>query len=264
MKIYADYDEEPEDLFLPLPENLYRELYDLEMADFRDDFPFYRSVLGINADLLELGCGSGRLTRLLAAAGHTVTGIDLSTPMLQEAIARSGGNSRHLRMDMRQIAFNKKFNGIIIPYNTLNLLADNSDVARCLRGCRAHLKTGGHLLLQLYIAGENLRADSSTTTFQFQLFDRPQGGKVIKETLRTCHAVTNTIMMTERYKIRPMNPAQANANYSHAMLLNANDRATWLRLILDAGFSIEFLATQYETSGKSSPSLLLVKCKRQR
>jgi SAM-dependent methyltransferase len=248
MQIYSDYDEEPEELYLPLPANLYREFYDLEMAGYSQDFSFYETALEPLSDILELGCGSGRLTRFTSASGHRPLGIDLSLPMLLEARSQSGSTSIHVCMDMCRLALRKRFDAIIIPYNTLNLLAKNSDVQTCLNGCRDHLKPDGGLLLQLYVPSEEMHSNPDTTTFHFQMFDRPRGGKIIKEILRRFHTGTRQIEMTERYKIRPMQPGAVNTNYAHTMLLNANDQTAWLNLLHASGFSVVSLSQPNPTT----------------
>lgn len=247
MEIYTQYDDEPEELFTPLSSEHYRELYDLEMSGFRDDLPFYLSNLSTPSDILELGCGSGRLSRLLTAAGHQLTGIDLSLPMLREATKHAGEGSRFCCMDMRRLAFTKRFAAIIIPYNTLNLLADNSDVMYCLEDSRRQLSYSGQLLLQVFTPTRQ-QFHETGSQFQFTLFDRPQGGKIVKETLRTMDAAAGTITMTERYKIRPMNGSEPNSNYSHTMLLNGNSRENWLDCLRAAGFTVESVASSYDAS----------------
>jgi SAM-dependent methyltransferase len=190
-------------------------------------------------------------------AGHRVTGVDLSLPMLEAAKQRPPDN-RLVCMDMRNLAFCTTFATIIIPYNTLNLLADNNDVCRCLEGCRKHLKPGGRLLMQLYIPGMNWDQEQSTS-FQFQIFDRPGGGRIVKETLRTFHPATTTIVMEERYKIRPMNNIDPNLNYNHTMTLNGNSRETWLDIITSLGFTVQFTSSSYTPEIPATPSLLLIK-----
>jgi len=258
MKIYTDYDQEPEEQFLPLPDDLYRELYDLEMSSFQDDLPFYLAGLAANSEILEPGCGSGRLSRLLAAAGHRVTGIDISIPMLREARRQASGRCRYLCMDMRRPAFRTRFDAVVIPYNTLNLLADAADAACCLDGCRACLRDGGKLLLQLYIPSGELQHEGTGASFQFRIFDRPGGGKIIKETLRSYDHATTTIAMTERYKIRPMNGHEPNSNFCHTMTINGGSRAFWLGLLGSSGFIVETLASSYDAATPVGSSLLLV------
>ena len=56
-----DSHQEPEEVFLPLSSERYCQFYDLEMAGFEDDLPFYRQRITASDAVLELGCGSGRL-----------------------------------------------------------------------------------------------------------------------------------------------------------------------------------------------------------
>jgi SAM-dependent methyltransferase len=66
----------------------YAAFYDWENAQTmaRRDVPFWRRVaLAAEGPVLELGCGTGRVTLPIARAGVPVIGIDLSSPMLQRA-----------------------------------------------------------------------------------------------------------------------------------------------------------------------------------
>ncbi len=61
-------------------------LYDIEHVGYDDDLDLYLNLAVATGDpILELGCGTGRLLIPLAEAGHRVTGIDLSRPMLDRA-----------------------------------------------------------------------------------------------------------------------------------------------------------------------------------
>jgi SAM-dependent methyltransferase len=72
-----------EDPYAELPD-----LYDLEHAGFSDDVELYLRLAEVVGDpILELGCGTGRVLAPLAAAGHRITGIDRSRPMLDRARA---------------------------------------------------------------------------------------------------------------------------------------------------------------------------------
>jgi ubiquinone/menaquinone biosynthesis C-methylase UbiE len=262
MRIYADYGDEPKEHFQPLPEELYRDLYNLEMSSFSDDLEFYKPRLKTNSDILELGCGSGRLTRLLADEGHRVTGIDHSLPMLAEAHSRFGQKATFIAMDMRQLAFHRQFDAIIIPYNTLNLLSDRDDVVRCLNGCHRLLQNGGRIFLHLYVPTEEILSLSAHTTFQFQMLDRPEGGKIIKEVLRKYDAHKHHVHMTERYKIRPMISGQVNSNYSHSMTINAIDQKSWFDLIHSCGFTVTSFTSSCGPDKQPDPSLLLIQAEK--
>ena len=52
-----------------------------------------------SARILDIGCGTGSLSVLLAGGGHTVTGIDLSPAMI--ALAKSKAAAQNLRADFQ-------------------------------------------------------------------------------------------------------------------------------------------------------------------
>src|SRR5512139_4057184 len=61
-------------------------LYDQENADFEPDGPFFLSLAQqTGGAVLELGCGTGRITIPFARQGITITGLDVLAPMLDFA-----------------------------------------------------------------------------------------------------------------------------------------------------------------------------------
>ena len=78
----------------------YAPFYDWENARTlgRRDVPFWRRIaLAADGPVLELGCGTGRISRPLARAGVNLVGIDRSAPMLDRARRRLAENVRRLR-----------------------------------------------------------------------------------------------------------------------------------------------------------------------
>src|SRR5438270_2418846 len=68
-------------------------LYDWEYRRRRDDVRFYRTLADERGGpVLDLGCGTGRLTLPLLRDGHRLVGIDHAAPML----ARAAGRVRRL------------------------------------------------------------------------------------------------------------------------------------------------------------------------
>jgi SAM-dependent methyltransferase len=66
-------------------------LYDLDLAEDPGDVEFYRALARrTGGPIIELGVGSGRIARPLAADGHHVVGIDIDPAMLARARMRAG------------------------------------------------------------------------------------------------------------------------------------------------------------------------------
>ena len=89
----------------------FAEVYDL----FMDNIPYeewgtyVKGLLkeyGVDEGLvLELGCGTGTMTEILASAGYDMIGIDQSEEMLEEALEKkqeSGHEILYLCQDMRE------------------------------------------------------------------------------------------------------------------------------------------------------------------
>jgi SAM-dependent methyltransferase len=235
--IYKDYGDEPDPVFLPLPEELACRLYDLEMEAFAEDIPFYQEFLPVSGTVLEIGCGSGRVARRLASDQRPVIGIDLSPSMAGRAAGHGHPHCSFIAMDMLCLGFCPGFSALLIPYNTLNLLAEAQAIARCLRGIHQLLDDGGVLLLQLFIPTTAM-VGSLGTTFQFQLFDLPEGGRVVKEIRTTLQAPDHTLLLEERYRLRPKAGAGENRDYHTLRTLAALDLPQWLALFSTAGFTL--------------------------
>jgi ubiquinone/menaquinone biosynthesis C-methylase UbiE len=83
-------------------------LYDSFIADYYDNSPmvtlrtqdilFYRNAARKYGDpVLELGCGTGRVTLAIAEAGYRIVGLDISKKMLERAMAKRHALRRETR-----------------------------------------------------------------------------------------------------------------------------------------------------------------------
>ncbi|HIJ90638.1 MAG: class I SAM-dependent methyltransferase [Desulfobulbaceae bacterium] len=218
----------------------YTALYDLELGDFREDLPFYRKHLPKHpCTILELGCGTGRVSQALAADGHHLTGIDLSFPMLAAASLAARTSTPHYAcMDMTSLAFRTTFAAIIAPYNTLNLLTDPKDLRACLSQVRHLLAEDGVLLLQLYIPDQELRELDGKKRFQFQLFNCPDGSTLIKEILKNTMPQSCLVEITERYRLR-FRKDQANEDWEYTYQILGYGFEQWREIFADQGFYLE-------------------------
>lgn len=245
VKIYRDYADEPDDIFLPLPEELACDFYRLEMEDFREDIVFYKKVLPERGRILEMGCGTGRVACRIAEKNRPVTGMDISMPMLRLAALKKSAHCRFVCMDMTAPGFRRSFDTILIPYNTLNLLRQEDRILSCLDGCNAALHPGGTLIVQVFVPPDDFLRQGRST-FQFQMFDRPGGGRIIKEILKKPRPQSQTLEIEERFRVRPMQKGLANEDYNSIYEIAAFPLDRWLLMFGRTGFSPENIWGSYE------------------
>jgi 2-polyprenyl-3-methyl-5-hydroxy-6-metoxy-1,4-benzoquinol methylase len=131
------------------------ELYDLEHASFQADIELLLNFSEVVGDpILELGCGSGRLLIPLAEAGFTVTGLDISRPMLDRAAAaveRAGVQEQVTLFegDMREAANapGGPFGLVILSLNSLMHLTTPEAQRAALVSAREALDPRGQLII---------------------------------------------------------------------------------------------------------------------
>ena len=130
----------------------YAPFYDWENAQTlgRRDVPFWRRVAArADGPVLELGCGTGRVSRPLGRAGVDLVGIDRSAPMLARAIAKSPNHPitqslRYVRGDIRALPFaDASFAMVLAPYGILQSLTRPSDLAATLASVARVIAPGG-------------------------------------------------------------------------------------------------------------------------
>ena len=158
----------------------YAPFYDWENARTlgRRDVPFWRRLaLGACGSVLELGCGTGRISLPLARAGVPLVGIDRSAPMLARAHRRAGalrlrspenpashGETRRsrakavghtraaaaggrltlVRGDIRALPFaSRRFSMVLAPYGLLQSLLGDRDLVATLDSVAHVLAPGG-------------------------------------------------------------------------------------------------------------------------
>ena len=127
----------------------YAPFYDWENARTlgRRDVPFWIN-LAREADgrVLELGCGTGRITEPLVKAGVDVVGVDRSAAML----ARARHPASSVRADIRALPFRPhSFAMVLAPYGILQSLTRRGDLQSTLVSAARVLRAGGTLGIDL-------------------------------------------------------------------------------------------------------------------
>jgi len=133
----------------------YAPFYDWENAQTlgRRDVPFWRRIAAAaRGPVLELGCGTGRVSLPLARAGVNLVGIDRSAPMLERARRQILRSSRPqvrkcldlVRGDIRALPFDDgAFPMVLAPYGILQSLIRPRDLTATLASVARVVAPGG-------------------------------------------------------------------------------------------------------------------------
>ena len=130
------------------------------------DIAFYtRLAREANGPVVELGAGTGRVAIPIVLAGVGVLGLDLSPRML--AIARRKAAEQRIERelslvvaDMRQFALTRPAALITIPARAFMHNLTTDDQLATLAACRAALRPGGRLALNIFNPDLELIAQS--------------------------------------------------------------------------------------------------------
>ena len=142
----------------------FAQVYDL----FMDNVPYeewsgYLAGLlqeyGIEDGLvLDLGCGTGKLTRLLRAAGYDMIGIDNSSEMLETAreaewdAPEDAGRERqilYLLQDMREFELYGTVRAVVSVCDCINYITEASELLTVFRLVNNYLDPGGIFIFDL-------------------------------------------------------------------------------------------------------------------
>ncbi len=180
-------------------------IYDLEVRGYDDDLDFWRLLVTDRGAtrILDLACGTGRITFALAAhltdfsTNCHIVGLDNSPGLLIAAREKQQKMSKEVRNavafvdgDMTNFCLGQPFDLILIGFNSLMYLHDQDDQISCLQMVRKHLAPGGCLAFDALIPALDYLLDAQRTpVVRLELdFAAPEHG--IKQFLR---------FSTERY-----------------------------------------------------------------
>ncbi len=155
-----------------------------------DDLQFYKRWLPKNEDarILELCCGTGRLTLPIARDGYDITGVDYTASMLEQAKAKASEEGLEVELieaDIRTLDLPKKYDLIFIPFNSIHHLYKNEDVFKAFTVVKSHLKKGGLLLLDCFNPNIQFIVEGEKEQKEIAQYKTKDGREVlIKQTMR--------------------------------------------------------------------------------
>ena len=221
--------------------NMYQwaDYYDLTQRGVTGDVDFYmEQARKAGGKVLELGCGTGRITIPLAQEGIETTGLDLSTEMLARAEekAKEHGVATGLKLlqgDMRSFDLGETFSLIMIPFRSFLHLLHISEQMKALTCIRKHLAPGGKFVMNVFVPKINHFYEENEKMSLRGTFRLPSGEEVamwdytrydhfqqLSEVTRTYERTNGQGLVTERvtgrFNLRYIFPAELH----HLLRLN--------------------------------------------
>lgn len=148
----------------------------------RHDREFWRRVLEetVPSAVLDLGCGTGRITEVLAEGVGPVLGIDLSRKMLRRARRRLEDRSHvhFIVADMRSLRLGRTFPLVVAANDPFTHMVEDEDRDRALETVARHVDpAGGRFILDAFWLGEDrLREAARPGGFRRERRLDPGGG----------------------------------------------------------------------------------------
>lgn len=152
----------------------FAQVYDL----FMDNVPYeeWSDCLGsllaeygiTEGTVVELGCGTGKMTRLMAAKGYDMIGVDNSLDMLEIARQDSGEEDiLYLLQDMQELELYGSVSAVYSACDSMNYLLQQEDLRQVFVRTEEYLEPGGLFVFDMNspykyreLLGENTFAES--------------------------------------------------------------------------------------------------------
>ena len=126
--------------------------------------------------VLDLACGTGRMTREMASRGYDMIGVDRSVDMLGEAYSAGGEGILYLLQDMRSFELYGTVGATLCCLDSLNYLLEEKDLLKVLSLVHNYSDPDGLFLFDMnsQYKFENVYADNA-----YILEDTDDGGGAI-------------------------------------------------------------------------------------
>lgn len=136
----------------------FAQVYDLFMDNI--DYPSWCEYLtgllreyGVKDGLiLELGCGTGSMTQLLAKKGYDMIGVDNSSEMLEIAMEKkeeTGQDILYLQQDMREFELYGTVRAVVSCCDSMNYILEEEELLEVFRLVNNYLDPGGVFIFDM-------------------------------------------------------------------------------------------------------------------
>jgi SAM-dependent methyltransferase len=238
-------------------------LYDLDLEDDPGDVDLYLA-LADRADgrVLELAAGTGRIAVPLAAAGYTVTAVDIDPAMLERAHARASaanvpdGRLELVEGDLLELRLPDAggYAMAFIALNSIMLLSTRDAQRRAFATLASHLAPGGLAVVDAWLPDiEDLGRFDGRVLLEWVRADDRMGsdGSLVTKTGSAIHdAATGTIALTAVFEAATQGEAPRRwIRQDRLRLVSADELRAFAE---EAGLTVETIAGGYDLGSLES------------
>jgi SAM-dependent methyltransferase len=257
--------------------NIYKhpEEYDLEHLGDDEDVGFYISLVRTLRPrrILELGCGTGRITLPLAnegaRSGFDVIGLDNQPEMLESAKQHLADVSAEIRErltlvagDMRTFNAEPKFDLIVIPCASMSHVLELDDQIAVFKRCCENLNPGGRFVVEVNMPNLAAYADSFSVPprapieIDLDRSDPSDGTRLIRR--KTTHYLSDRQRAHIRFLYEKYQHGRAVESYIDDFASHVFFPRELALLFIHAGFEIERTIGDYRGRPLTANSPLII------
>jgi len=105
-----------------------------------------------DGNLIDIGCGTGKLIRYLEGGSFNIEGVDISSAMVEYASREAtlrGSKTKFYQGDMRNYKSDRKYDVVLSLHDSVNYLLDKKDIIDFFATANSLLRPGGILIFDL-------------------------------------------------------------------------------------------------------------------
>ena len=196
--------------------------------------------------VLELGCGTGNMTEILAQSGYDMIGVDNAEEMLEIAIEKrmkSGLDILYLQQDMREFELYGTVKAIVSVCDSVNYILEEEELEEVFRLVNNYLDPGGVFIFDF------------NTVYKYREI---LGDQTIAENREECSFIWDNYYYEEErineYELSLFireGDSELYRKYQETHFQKAYDLETMKRLITQSG--LEYI-TAYDAFTKEAPT----------
>ena len=128
--------------------------------EFMDQTPYdawHQNILDIfkkydvpsQGKILELGCGTGKMTRRLASSGYDITAVDNSLEMLEIAGSSDKDGILYVLQDMADLELPRKVDAAVSVCDCMNYLLEEEELFSAFQKVKKYLNPHGIFMFDM-------------------------------------------------------------------------------------------------------------------